>query len=104
MIKLIDILNDKITVNDPSKKADLFNVINKYKNKLAKQFNLDVNSLTVSGGDEGEPVIITDDNEMNQVDFVKKEDWELNKGFYTNNQETGDIVLDGIDIIYIKNL
>ena len=78
---------------------ELFDIIVSNQNKLFKQFNLG-NTATVSGGDEGEPVIITNDN-GNEVDFIKMKDWENNKTFYKNNKGIGKITLNGIDIIYI---
>ena len=45
---------------------------------------------------------MTDDNDE-QVDFIKVEDWENNKGFYNRNNGVGEITLDGIDIIYVVN-
>jgi hypothetical protein len=84
-----------------NQEIDLFDIIDSNKNELAKKFNLDIESSMVSGGDEGEPVIL--DNNGNQVDFVKKIDWESNKEFYNNNKGIGKITLNGVDIIYIIN-
>ena len=88
-----------ITENE---EIDLFDIIGSNKNELAKKFNLNIESSMVSGGDEGEPVQILDDN-GDQVDFVKKIDWESNKEFYNNNKGIGEITLNGVDIIYIIN-
>ena len=93
---------------DPNDYADgygdeenqLADVIENNKAALAKQFNL-VNPM-VSRNAEGEPVMMTDDNDE-QVDFIKVEDWENNKGFYNRNDGVGEITLDGIDIIYVVN-
>jgi len=91
-----------------NQEIDLFDIIDSNKNELAKKFNLDIESSMVSGNDEGEPVLISDNN-GNQVDFVKKIDWESNKEFYINDQGTvgnqgiGEITLNGVDIIYIIN-
>ena len=78
----------------------LKDIIEDNKATLAKQFDLE--NPSISYGDEGEPVMVNDDM-GNQVDFIKKEDWEDNKGFYKNNEDMGEISLDGIDIIYVKN-
>jgi hypothetical protein len=85
-----------------NQEIDLFDIIDSNKNELAKKFNLDIESSMVSGNDEGEPVHIFADN-GNQVDFVKKIDWESNKEFYNNNKGIGEITLNGVDIIYIIN-
>ena len=85
-----------------NQEIDLFDIIDSNKNELAKKFNLDIESSMVSGNDEGEPVQILDNN-GNQVDFVKKIDWESNKEFYNNNKGIGEITLNGVDIIYIIN-
>ena len=85
-----------------NQEIDLFDIIDSNKNELAKKFNLDIESSMVSGKGEGEPVQILDDN-GDQIDFVKKIDWESNKGFYNNNQGIGEIKLNGVDIIYIIN-
>ena len=74
--------------------------IMKNKKALSQQFNLGL--ADVSWGDEGEPVVLMDDD-GNQVDFIKKEDWEYNKQFYTNSKEIGEITLDNMHIIYIIN-
>ena len=78
----------------------LADIIEDNKAALAKQFNL-VNPM-VSWNAEGEPVMMTDDNDE-QVDFIKVEDWENNKGFYSRSNTMGEITLDGIDIIYVVN-
>jgi hypothetical protein len=78
----------------------LADIIEGNKVALAKQFNL-VNPI-VSYNDEGEPVMVTDDNEE-QIDFIKKEDWEENKGFYNRNQGVGEMTLNGVDVIYVIN-
>ena len=93
---------------DPNDYADgqgdeenqLADIIEDNKAALAKQFNL-VNPM-VSWNAEGEPVMMTDDNDE-QVDFIKVEDWENNKGFYSRSNTMGEITLDGIDIIYVVN-
>jgi hypothetical protein len=93
---------------DPNDYADdnegsgnqLADIIEDNKAALAKQFNL-VDPM-VSWNAEGEPVMMTDDNDE-QVDFIKVEDWENNKGFYNRNDGVGEITLDGIDIIYVVN-
>jgi len=85
-----------------NQEIDLFDIIDSNKNELAKKFNLDIESSMVSGNDEGEPVQILDNN-GNQVDFVKKIDWESNKEFYNNNKGIGELTLNGVDIIYIIN-
>jgi hypothetical protein len=85
-----------------NQEIDLFDIIDSNKNELAKKFYLDIESSMVSGNAEDEPVQILDDN-GDQVDFVKKIDWESNKGFYNNNQGIGEIKLNGVDIIYIIN-
>ena len=78
----------------------LADIIEDNKAALAKQFNL-VNPM-VSWNAEGEPVMMTDDNDE-QVDFIKVEDWENNQGFYSRSNTMGEITLDGIDIIYVVN-
>ena len=78
----------------------LADIIEDNKAALAKQFNL-IDPM-VSWNAEGEPVIMTDDNDE-QVDFIKKEDWEENKGFYNRNQGMGEITLNDVDIIYVIN-
>ena len=78
----------------------LADIIENNKAALAKQFNL-VNPM-VSWNAEGEPVMMTDDNDE-QVDFIKVEDWENNQGFYSRSNTMGEITLDGIDIIYVVN-
>jgi hypothetical protein len=97
--------NEPIDPNDYADGYDdeenqLADIINNNKAALAKQFNL-VNPM-VSWNAEGEPVMMTDDNDE-QVDFIKVEDWENNKGFYNRNNGVGEITLDGIDIIYVVN-
>jgi hypothetical protein len=96
-----DALNN-LSIRKENQEIDLFGIINSNKNKLAKKFNLDIKSSMVSGGDEDEPVQILDDN-GDQVDFIKKDNWESNKEFYNNNQEIGEIILDGVDVVYIIN-
>lgn len=97
--------NEPIDPNDYADGYDdeenqLADIINNNKAALAKQFNL-VNPM-VSWNAEGEPVMMTDDNDE-QVDFIKVEDWEDNKGFYNRNNGIGKITLNGIDIIYVVN-
>jgi len=97
--------NEPIDPNDYADGYDgeenqLADIIEDNKASLAKQFNL-VDPM-VSWNAEGEPVMMTDDNDE-QVDFIKVEDWESNKGFYNRNQGIGKITLDGIDIIYVIN-
>jgi len=91
--------NDYADDNEDSENQ-LADIIEDNKAALAKQFNL-VDPM-VSWNAEGEPVIMTDDNDE-QVDFIKVEDWENNKGFYNRNDGVGKITLDGIDIIYVIN-
>ena len=93
MISLIEHDND-------DEENQLADVIENNKAALAKQFNL-INP-TVSWNAEGEPVMMTDDNDE-QVDFIKAEDWENNQGFYSRSNTMGEITLDGIDIIYVVN-
>jgi hypothetical protein len=91
--------NDYADDNEDSENQ-LADIIEDNKVALAKQFNL-VDPM-VSWNAEGEPVMMTDDNDE-QVDFIKVEDWENNKGFYNRNDGVGKITLDGIDIIYVIN-
>ena len=91
--------NDYADDND-DEENQLADVIENNKAALAKQFNL-INP-TVSWNAEGEPVMMTDDNDE-QVDFIKVEDWENNQGFYSRSNTMGEITLDGIDIIYVVN-
>ena len=91
--------NDYADDND-DEENQLADVIENNKAALAKQFNL-INP-TVSWNAEGEPVMMTDDNDE-QVDFIKAEDWENNQGFYSRSNTMGEITLDGIDIIYVVN-
>ena len=91
---------DEIEGNPDDEENQLADIIEDNKVLLAKKFNL-VNP-TVSWNAEGEPVMMTDDNDE-QVDFIKVEDWENNKGFYNRNNGIGKITLNGIDIIYVVN-
>jgi hypothetical protein len=91
--------NDYADDNEDSENQ-LADIIEDNKAALAKQFNL-VDPM-VSWNAEGEPVMMTDDNDE-QVDFIKVEDWENNKGFYNRNQGMGEITLNDVDIIYVIN-
>jgi hypothetical protein len=95
-------ISEMIKVNNPIKNKDLFNIINSNKSELARKFNLNIGPLMVSGGDEDESVQISDDNGY-QVDFIKTDNWESNKGLYSNNQEIGKITLGGINLVYVVN-
>ena len=107
-ITLVKYLDKYDSSNDLNEGADgyddeenqLADIIEDNKVALAKQFNL--TNPMVSWNAEGEPVMITDDNDE-QVDFIKKEDWEENKGFYNRNQGMGEITLNDVDIIYVIN-
>ena len=90
----------EIKVSQPERSYYFLKIIIKNKKILSQQFNL--GRVDVSWGDEGEPVVLMDDD-GNQVDFMKKEDWGINRQSYTNNQEIGEITLDGVDIVYVIN-
>ena len=90
---------NEIKVRTPSK--NLKDIIIRNKKKLSIQFYLGP-GVEASWGDEGEPIVLMDDDGK-QVDFIKKEDWEANKEFYNNNQGTGEIAIDGVNIIYVIN-
>jgi hypothetical protein len=94
-------LNESQLNENEGQEINLYDIINSNKNELAEKFNLDMESLVIGANDEDEPVVMIDDN--NEIDFIKKTDWESNKGFYKRHQGIGEITLNGIDIIYVVN-
>ena len=82
---------------------NLFDIIELNAEELATKFNLDKDSVMVSGveDDEDGSIVMTDDD-GNQVDFIDKRDWENKKQFYTNKQKKGSITIGDFKIVYIQ--